>query len=117
MALTTLFARVLLYVARFAATRLSEGLVKASIPRRLPLEGPTSVFFPQRLKMACTLSFWIAFMLSLVVINLLVWLRAAINFAGPLKHTLDQIAGITDPVVDADGMAAFLGSCQLHHVG
>lgn len=69
--------------------------------RRAPLEGPESFFFPLRLKMACALSVWICFMLTLIFYNLLDWAISVLSMAGTLEHATRAMRLHTD---------------QLHHI-
>ena len=77
------------------------------LTRRAPLEGPDSFFFPLRLKMACALSLWICFMLTLIFYNLLDWAISVLCMAGKLEATMLAMRPHSDQLSHATHLANY----------
>ena len=75
--------------------------MEVAVNRRAPLEGPGSLFFPQRLKMACLLSLWISTVLSLIIANLARWLYNILMTTGLLDAALASHASVSDQMIAA----------------
>ena len=76
-------------VDKASAVEEAEAKYKVALQhRRAPLEGPDSLFYPLRLKMACALSLWICFMLTLIFYNLLDWAISSLTMAGQLERMI-----------------------------